>query len=113
MELLFLCFFFLMIRRPPRSTLFPYTTLFRSWCAERVRARAPARLHGGGRGSAGTGIRNRPRGSATSFTDADRKSTRLNSSHANISYAVFCLKKKKQNTRLSYANYMTTKKLHT
>src|SRR5215203_748970 len=66
-----------MIRRPPRSTLFPYTTLFRS--------RSPARC----RGPRCTRCRTRagpPRG--------DRKSTRLNSSHANISYAVFCLKKK-------------------
>src|SRR6202008_5027165 len=69
-------FFFLMIRRPPRSTLFPYTTLFRS-----VRDRYSFRNwfgfreHGGG-------------------FNLDRKSTRLNSSHANISYAVFCLKKK-------------------
>src|SRR5215203_6602882 len=74
-------FFFLIIRRPPRSTLFPYTTLFRSGrpaggrgvVAARHAARPPAR--------------GRP----------DRKSTRLNSSHANISYAVFCLKKKKKN----------------
>src|SRR6195256_3169889 len=69
-------FFFLMIRRPPRSTLFPYTTLFRS--------RSPAR----------------PRGSAAPAPilcrgeEQDRKSTRLNSSHRCISYAVFCLKKK-------------------
>src|SRR2546422_2392265 len=83
-----LLFFFLMIRRPPRSTLFPYTTLFRSW----RRARRPRR----------------PRPIATSATHhgrhpwfgptrrrRDRKSTRLNSSHGYISYAVFCLKKKK------------------
>src|SRR3989442_12750084 len=76
-------FFFLMIRRPPRSTLFPYTTLFRShrfvpacerhhqadWCAPGV---------------------------PVLRCDADRKSTRLNSSHVRISYAVFCLKKKKR-----------------
>src|SRR5215217_9283713 len=68
--------FFLMIRRPPRSTLFPYTTLFRS----PVRRPRGARLRRGAR----------PRGRRT----GDRKSTRLNSSHANISYAVFCLKKK-------------------
>src|SRR6266566_9059176 len=68
-------FFFLMIRRPPRSTLFPYTTLFRSRASWR---RAP--VFGAGR---------RPRGGR------DRKSTRLNSSHLVISYAVFCLKKKK------------------
>src|SRR5258707_7057646 len=71
-------FFFLMIRRPPRSTLFPYTTLFRSWFAV-GRGRIP-----------GFGLPPyRP------LRQRDRKSTRLNSSHANISYAVFCLKKKK------------------
>src|SRR5258707_11609070 len=70
-------FFFLMIRRPPRSTLFPYTTLFRS-CS---------RL-GHGVGSHGCP------GPVRRQTHVDRKSTRLNSSHANISYAVFCLKKK-------------------
>src|SRR6266496_6224254 len=78
--LLFFSFFFLMIRRPPRSSLFPYTTLFRSG------ARSPARSLGAtaavGRDAAGRGR-------------ADRKSTRLNSSHVEISYAVFCLKKKK------------------
>src|ERR1041385_9451457 len=68
-------FFFLMIRRPPRSTLFPYTTLFRSGpCRRRVR---PPRACG-------------------LPADPDRKSTRLNSSHGYISYAVFCLKKKKK-----------------
>src|SRR6185295_8803328 len=66
-----------MIRRPPRSTLFPYTTLFRS---------PPSTLHGR------SGWSTRCGGSSTT---GDRKSTRLNSSHANISYAVFCLKKKK------------------
>src|SRR6266581_8011180 len=68
------CFFFLMIRRPPRSTLFPYTTLFRS----------------GGRATSA-------RTCATAWScrpPSDRKSTRLNSSHPSISYAVFCLKKK-------------------
>src|SRR5476651_2157042 len=69
-------FFFLMIRRPPRSTLFPYTTLFRS---------RRAGWRPGRRGAGTKGGRQR----------TDRKSTRLNSSHANISYAVFCLKKKK------------------
>src|SRR3712207_8645112 len=73
-------FFFLMIRRPPRSTLFPYTTLFRS---RGVRGREPGRrLH--------AYLKHLGRG------QRDRKSTRLNSSHANISYAVFCLKKKKR-----------------
>src|SRR5258707_14436328 len=75
-------FFFLMIRRPPRSTLFPYTTLFRSLepavIAERLRE---------------AGYETRIDSSASD--SGDRKSTRLNSSHANISYAVFCLKKKK------------------
>src|SRR6266542_5285258 len=70
-------FFFLMIRRPPRSTLFPYTTLFRS--------RAPATDAGAWRQPGDRPARAR-----------DRKSTRLNSSHGSISYAVFCLKKKKK-----------------
>src|SRR5688572_32345899 len=98
-----------MIRRPPRSTLFPYTTLFRS-----VRARVPSQGHRAGFGPAGRQVaeaehrfldqvaehhaqghaaagRRRLEGSARQ----DRKSTRLNSSHSQISYAVFCLKKKK------------------
>src|SRR2546429_5452607 len=90
---LFFFFFFLMIRRPPRSTLFPYTTLFRS------------------RSSTDSGI-----GAAVSPTSwksrmsnfaprrrRDRKSTRLNSSHGYISYAVFCLKKKKKTRRPHHA----------
>src|SRR6201999_4629646 len=72
-----LSFFFLMIRRPPRSTLFPYTTLFRS-------ALFTLALAAGAPSPAAAEIANR----------ADRKSTRLNSSHLGISYAVFCLKKK-------------------
>src|SRR3712207_6892526 len=90
-----------MIRRPPRSTLFPYTTLFRSVGGAQGRhhrlplpvrppghhGRAPQRLHGA------QGHRE--------LGDADRKSTRLNSSHANISYAVFCLKKKKKKKKKS------------
>src|SRR5208337_5276744 len=78
LSILFFCFFFfLMIRRPPRSTLFPYTTLFRSSRRYRsVGARAGDPLGGERR--------------------LDRKSTRLNSSHRCISYAVFCLKKKKE-----------------
>src|SRR6476620_12262222 len=82
----FFVFFFLMIRRPPRSTLFPYTTLFRAGPGGRGRPRLPQAAQGVGR--------RRPRGGP------DRKSTRLNSSHANISYAVFCLKKKKTQTEL-------------
>src|SRR3712207_9573409 len=97
-------FFFLMIRRPPRSTLFPYTTLFRSvvdadpdvdhrvpGVDARVQGLLDAGLHG-----AHELARDR---TADDLVDelepGDRKSTRLNSSHANISYAVFCLKKKK------------------
>src|SRR5258707_7367826 len=78
-RLMVLSFFFLMIRRPPRSTLFPYTTLFRS-------RRGPC---------PGWRTRGRPVSAARWRPRRDRKSTRLNSSHANISYAVFCLKKKK------------------
>src|SRR2546422_4285787 len=77
----FIFFFFLMIRRPPRSTLFPYTTLFRS-DREEPRDRGHAR-----QGHDPEVLDDRRR--------RDRKSTRLNSSHGYISYAVFCLKKKK------------------
>src|SRR6266480_7001906 len=88
----FFFFFFLMIRRPPRSTLFPYTTLFRS--ARRLPAprdrRCRVRRHRRG-GRRHTGNRLEPR-------RPDRKSTRLNSSHMSISYAVFCLKKKNKKT---------------
>src|SRR5690242_21537008 len=88
-----------MIRRPPRSTLFPYTTLFRSpgqtavspsWSQGHPSAARPAQ--------AGTGA----------VVTADRKSTRLNSSHMSISYAVFCLKKKKKkNNRRQYDKQKT------
>src|SRR5688572_31201831 len=74
-----------MLRRPPRSTLFPYTTLFRSRPEARRSERPRPEL--GARRRAGS----------TFDTDRDRKSTRLNSSHSQISYAVFCLKKKKKN----------------
>src|SRR3712207_9308910 len=85
-------FFFLMIRRPPRSTLFPYTTLFRS--DPRIRYHRLGR--NAGRGAVRNVAVGLARGAFVAVTDADedRKSTRLNSSHANISYAVFCLKKK-------------------
>src|SRR3712207_8110846 len=102
-----------MIRRPPRSTLFPYTTLFRS-----PGDLEPGRPQGGSeaRRAGGSAVRpplvHRPRGAPEELRDhaerargragrrhgLDRKSTRLNSSHANISYAVFCLKKKKNKT---------------
>src|SRR3712207_8899311 len=95
-----------MIRRPPRSTLFPYTTLFRSSCPWRADAhreirRAPSRSYP---------PESAPFPPAQSILPKlrrkDRKSTRLNSSHANISYAVFCLKKKtstQQDQLISYA----------
>src|SRR5258707_13236759 len=86
-QTLFFLFFFLMIGRPPRSTLFPYTTLFRSPVSSPRAAAAFARPPP----PRGRRCRRRSR-----RRPADRKSTRLNSSHANISYAVFCLKKKKQ-----------------
>src|SRR2546430_10944359 len=84
-----------MIRRPPRSTLFPYTTLFRSFGApggispeDHTRIRmTPARI---------------PTVRATRRARRDRKSTRLNSSHSQISYAVFCLKKKKKKNHTSH-----------
>src|SRR5437899_10640701 len=80
-----LCFFFfLMIRRPPRSTLFPYTTLFRS---RRRPGAPPGRPQFAAR---------RAGPLAAALPGGDRKSTRLNSSHLGISYAVFCLKKKKK-----------------
>src|SRR2546422_6238442 len=88
----FFLFFFLMIRRPPRSTLFPYTTLFRSRAARDPRDLAAfpgARVE---YQAASTG----PRRGRLVFNAGDRKSTRLNSSHGYISYAVFCLKKKKK-----------------
>src|SRR5436305_10284760 len=81
-------FFFFMIRRPPRSTLFPYTTLFRSDRDRRACRRRPAAIQ-----------RVAPRGGTGADRRqfrGDRKSTRLNSSHVRISYAVFCLKKKNE-----------------
>src|SRR5260221_14575473 len=77
-------FFFLMIRRPPRSTLFPYTTLFRSPSPLRSETASP---------------RNHPHRRRFPRPSRDRKSTRLNSSHTVISYAVFCLKKKKKKSK--------------
>src|SRR2546422_7413369 len=86
-------FFFLMIRRPPRSTLFPYTTLFRS--GDSADGRQPAT--GSAPAAGGAGI-DAPRAMKIEQRPGDRKSTRLNSSHGYISYAVFCLKKKKKTT---------------
>src|SRR2546427_6674806 len=87
-----LFFFFLMIRRPPRSTLFPYTTLFRSHAAERAVASREGRA-AGRRGAHRPLLRGI--GHEARHGGRDRKSTRLNSSHSQISYAVFCLKKKR------------------
>src|SRR5256885_15170924 len=84
----FFFFFFLMIRRPPRSTLFPYTTLFRSRPGAPPIGRPTCTA-----GCGGSPTRGRPR---WRVGPTDRKSTRLNSSHLVISYAVFCLKKKKK-----------------
>src|SRR5436853_3320610 len=95
-----------MIRRPPRSTLFPYTTLFRSTQGRRC---------DGGSESAGEADGRRVHGAKPGGADAgnllrlriqDRKSTRLNSSHLGISYAVFCLKKKKKNTPSQQLRYI-------
>src|SRR5256884_2990825 len=85
-----------MIRRPPRSTLFPYTTLFRSF-----KVREPIKLMAGGLSGCGK------RRTGVPYCDfsadlKDRKSTRLNSSHGYISYAVFCLKKKKKIVETTY-----------
>src|SRR5690349_22881231 len=91
-SLSFSFFFFLMIRRPPRSTLFPYTTLFRS----RLAAAAPDRAQELARRALADMKRIEFRHPDTAPAAGDRKSTRLNSSHVEISYAVFCLKKKKK-----------------
>src|SRR5256886_12518488 len=96
-----------MIRRPPRSTLFPYTTLFRSACPGRSRSRAFFAKRPRSVSTPSSTVRDRDNAHTgrpaplrrrvtcdTDIPDADRKSTRLNSSHSQISYAVFCLKKK-------------------
>src|SRR5690349_23722239 len=88
--------FFIMPRRPPRSTLFPYTTLFRS----------PQQISSGRTGSQGCAWRvSRELGRRLWYRARDRKSTRLNSSHVEISYAVFCLKKKIY-TRFFHRTYL-------
>src|SRR3712207_7709961 len=95
-----------MIRRPPRSTLFPYTTLFRSLLSNAVKFTPE-----GGRvevalGRSGSHVQLRITDTGVGITEEflDRKSTRLNSSHANISYAVFCLKKKKKTITITLHN---------
>src|SRR3712207_7669719 len=106
-------FFFLMIRRPPRSTLFPYTTLFRSkgysvfYEGSSVSKEEPT--------IGFSSLRQLPSAAKQVFDsfeliaapEVDRKSTRLNSSHANISYAVFCLKKKKNTTSTTHTTSTT------
>src|SRR3712207_7939958 len=110
--LLWLVFFFLMIRRPPRSTLFPYTTLFRSEVvANTLQGKSMTR-------SVKIGEDDDPMRVITlpiirdeeigGGFEVDRKSTRLKSSHANISYAGFCLKKKQNNTLTSYVATQTS-----
>src|SRR3712207_8008297 len=101
-----------MIRRPPRSTLFPYTTLFRSGGQLEQSGRGrPIRYGGLGHEEVAAQGDDVP----VAQQEADRKSTRLNSSHANISYAVFCLKKKKntqhqQSERKSYSREISIQK---
>src|SRR3712207_8659110 len=88
------CFFFLMIRRPPRSTLFPYTTLFRSGPRRHALGQVGDVDHHAVDAARVVGDVEERGGAAGQEGALDRKSTRLNSSYANISYAVFCLKKK-------------------
>src|SRR5689334_24329388 len=100
-----LLLFFLLIRRPPRSTLFPYTTLFRSrrTVGPVLMDRRPIGVFDSGIGGLTVAreiMRRLPH-------ESDRKSTRLNSSHSSISYAVFCLKKKKNNIHNIYSSKMT------
>src|SRR2546430_11426083 len=100
-----LLFFFLMIRRPPRSTLFPYTTLFRSDLAlaetpaEVQLVKAEVQSAGYIRGKALIDKKAQKAAKKGGKQQKDRKSTRLNSSHSQISYAVFCLKKKNRTPR--------------
>src|SRR3712207_8458137 len=93
-----------MIRRPPRSTLFPYTTLFRSQRRDKAKEQLsegldPSELKKAAKRRAIIASKNTFRALSDELIAKDRKSTRLNSSHANISYAVFCLKKKKKYNR--------------
>src|SRR5688572_31498507 len=102
-----------MIRRPPRSTLFPYTTLFRSLRRSGGERAADAGRSWNGRGRAPFGLDGRapraalgPRhGRSRRGRGVDRKSTRLNSSHSQISYAVFCLKKKKKKKTTTHTTH--------
>src|SRR5690349_22558497 len=102
-----------MIRRPPRSTLFPYTTLFRSRCigcgCARSRCSSAIARSWTPVGENGNTVRKRARISGPAWQD--RKSTRLNSSHVEISYAVFCLKKKKKKKQTTAKQQMKEKRL--
>src|SRR3989475_6062843 len=91
--------FFLMIRRPPRSTLFPYTTLFRSEMTFSLTKDKRGVVVVGVDGQLIVGNRQDMKQKVLDSLDGDRKSTRLNSSHSQISYAVFCLKKKNRASR--------------
>src|SRR5690348_18347774 len=100
-----LCFFLSRFRRPPRSTLFPYTTLFRSLSV----LSADVNLSRGSAHRARDGLLQdlgSRRGRGGMVAVQDRKSTRLNSSHPSISYAVFCLKKKNRNSNAVYISYI-------
>src|SRR5256885_4949031 len=88
-------FFFLMIRRPPRSTLFPYTTLFRSWTGNERSSPLHHSINNFDNSLVSSALAPSHKTSNSVLSIRDRKSTRLNSSHLVISYAVFCLKKKK------------------
>src|SRR2546422_2673170 len=95
-----------MIRRPPRSTLFPYTTLFRS--CQLIHEAVPISVHAEAKPLLGLDAVVMVEGVIGELSQRDRKSTRLNSSHGYISYAVFCLKKKK-NTKTRMAHQSTKK----
>src|SRR5699024_11229097 len=104
-------FFFLLLRRPPTSPLFPYTTLFRSPPQRRILGLRPSL----GESSACTTWTSPPDAGGSVWgisPSSDRKSTRLNSSHVSISYAVFCLKKKKNKLDRGYATRINIKYVH-
>src|SRR2546430_11417088 len=101
-----------MIRRPPRSTLFPYTTLFRSLGLAGGRVVAAGPVFGEVGRAVAEALLAEPRDVLTLVTGEDRKSTRLNSSHSQISYAVFCLKKKKKDATVSHTDASSTYNKH-
>src|SRR5688572_32690125 len=108
-----LLFFFLMIRRPPRSTLFPYTTLFRSLASTAQNRAEFVENLWNTRQQTGTYRYYQESVYALGLLATDRKSTRLNSSHSQISYAVFCLKKKKKKTKnKTLYNTQVTSQVH-